>query len=44
MQLNAAFKGYPSHLAAIDLKDASRQGWQLLRGERFADNTFHSGR
>jgi D-serine dehydratase len=33
MQLNAAFKGYPSHLAAIDLKDASRQGWQLLRGD-----------
>lgn len=33
MQLNAAFKGYPSHLASIDLKDAHRQGWQLLRGD-----------
>lgn len=33
MQLNPALKGYPPHLAPIDLKDAGRQGWQLLRGD-----------
>lgn len=33
MQLNPAFKGYPPHLDPIDLKDAGRQGWQLLRGD-----------
>ena len=33
MQLNAAFKGYPPHLGPIDLKDAGRQGWQLLQGD-----------
>lgn len=33
MQLNAACKGYPSHLAPIDLKDVNRQGWQLLQGD-----------
>lgn len=33
MQLNPAFKGYPPHLAPIDLQDAGRQGWQLLQGD-----------
>ena len=33
MQLNTACKGYPLHLPPIDLKDAGRQGWQLLRGD-----------
>ena len=33
MQLDAACKGYPQHLPAMELKDAGRQGWQLLRGD-----------
>jgi D-serine dehydratase len=33
MQLNAAFKAYPTHFAPIDLKDAGAQGWQVLQGD-----------
>ena len=32
MQLDTACKGYPQHLPPIALKDAGRQGWNLLQG------------
>ena len=32
MQLDTACKGYPQHLPPIALKDAGKQGWNLLQG------------
>ena len=33
LQLNATFKGFPGHLAPIDLKDVGAQQWQVLKGD-----------
>ena len=33
IQLNATFKGYPGHLAPIDLKDVAQQQWEVLKGD-----------
>lgn len=33
IQLNATYKGFPGHLAPIDLKDVGAQQWQVLQGD-----------
>jgi D-serine dehydratase len=33
MQLNATFKGFPGHLAPIDLSEVAAQHWQVLDGD-----------
>ena len=33
MQLNATYKGFPGHLAPIDLADVGAQQWQVLQGD-----------
>jgi D-serine dehydratase len=33
MQLNATFKGFPAHLAPIDVKDVGQQAWHVLNGD-----------
>ncbi|NDD23263.1 MAG: amino acid deaminase, partial [Betaproteobacteria bacterium] len=33
LQLNASFKGFPGHLAPLDLKDVGAQRWQVLKGD-----------
>ena len=31
--LHPQLKGFPTHAAAISLRDVAQQGWQLLRGD-----------
>jgi len=33
MQLNASFKGFPGHLAPVELSEVSAQDWHILRGD-----------
>ena len=33
MQLNASFKGFPGHLAPVELSEVCAQDWHILRGD-----------
>ena len=33
MQLNASFKGFPGHLAPVELPEVGAQDWHILRGD-----------